>query len=134
MELAYGRGYAGFAVANALTTTPTSAPPPTILTGNHLSRHFKQVASTTTSVTQTVRISRAIRWPLATNPKLTPTSNAAPELGLFVVSRDDLVEPFRDVGNQMRPARCAGEEVVAHLLVGTLVVGDRAGYGVVEVG
>ena len=46
---------------------------------------------------------------------------------------DDLVEPLRDVGDQMRTARCVGEEVVAHLLVRALVVGDRASHRVIEV-
>ena len=53
---------------------------------------------------------------------------------LDILVHDHLVEPLGDVGDQVCPAGCVGEEVVGDLVVRALVVGDGAGDGVVEVG
>ena len=48
--------------------------------------------------------------------------------------RRHLVEPLCDVGDEVIPPGGVGEEVVGHLAVGVLVVGDGSGDGVIEVG
>ena len=69
------------------------------------------------------RIARSLEFARLKVDRCTRISDSE-HLGVIALRiDDDLMKPFGNVGDQVCPAWCVGEEVVAHFLMGALVIG-----------